>query len=368
MSTKTKATTSDIRAHLTFGPFSAQIKQREKPFYWLFNPLNQYSNCDNIRQPLSYEASKFPDSNSRALRQYIAASKHFPKVSVFNLSTPLTTETLASAKSLRYLEAPICHILDITSQVIASNRLARLEINSRLQTLTRIPTVFYENFKQIRTSTCGNIRITPQLDFKANEELLLKFPQLKESFYDFNWILTDDGLDFTFDLILKVLNHIDEYIVCEPFCPTTFPNFEAHDRTTLTACFSHKEEETDPYTTVQLLAGHKVSLDHPSLGKLILKAAILNPTFLDASFNKITQIGNPSFEILISDQIISGFSVECATKQRFNLDTQMPTKSRSRSTHRPIPSKDKQRLPSERSPKYDNLGDGKNSENGQNTE
>lgn len=183
-----KSSLSDIHSNLTYKSYISSINRIEIPLTWMFNPLAHYTTKEFFRNNLLYECSKFSSSHFKALRNTIALSSKFCKAKVFCLTKNNfnDNETTDLPRDLRFMEAPICLILDTAGQVLASDRYARLKIAARLTNFTLIPSGFYNHFKSIRTSKCGSIRITPKIDFESNNLFLKEHTVFKNSVFDFS--------------------------------------------------------------------------------------------------------------------------------------------------------------------------------------
>lgn len=307
MNIKTKASIRDTANNLSYSTFSANVNLSYKQQFWTYDPLEVYLSPEKLRGLLFAEITKFSRKEDSMLRHAVALHKSFPKLPMFspNKSDLYSSSEITNARDLRFVEAPVINLLYVASFVYSSDQALRLRFQQRISNFKSLPTEFLYPFNAIRQSNCGNIRITPLLRLEANNTFVSKNSMFKDTCFDFEYLKSDDGMDFIVYCLKIVMDSEMEFDRTD--FSGSLPPLENTYITTVCSTFCTRS--IDEFCTISLLGGNNISLDNPMLGKLVIQSSLLKPRFLDLEDNYVVQSGNPSFDVLHDSNLLSYFNV-----------------------------------------------------------
>jgi hypothetical protein len=330
------ATKSTVTDSLSLFDLQANLTMKIKDIFWTIDPLENLLNLDNIRRIFISETSAFSSSPCRVLRQSIAALPNFPTLKVFSLAMHEYNDykVLRTPRDLRFVEAPICLILDIFARVLSTDEIARIKLKNSISGITQIPEMFAFHFKATRISTCGTLRITPAINKDKNAYFIASNEHLSKTFMNYDWITSDEGISFLTTVLALISQSDSNYIRMTKYNENTIPVFSASNRTTLTAMFSSFVDGT--FNQISLLAGNTIDLTSKTLGLMIFINVVNQPVYrLDGFVYKIE--GAPTFEIEADSQFYTSAimrsycDLPIVTEQPANVESVPRLRSRTKS-------------------------------------
>lgn len=301
---RTQATSKHVTESLQLFGMSSNVSTQKESVSWTIDPLSNLLNLDNMRSAFISETTRFSSSSQRVLRSSIAALPNFPNLSVFNLTMQDYSDfaLLSSPRDVRLIEAPLCLLLDIFARVLSTDEICRIKLKNNISGLQTIPEMFLFHFKSTRRSSCGTLRINPTIDKTKNKALLRAIPHLEETFFNYDWILSDTGISFISCVLSLISLSETNYLKMVPYSYNTIPPLESGNSTTLTGMFLSYIDQT--FVKISLLAGNTIDLTSKTLGLMVFINAVNQPVYKKED-ELLDFQGSPTFELNVDEQFYS---------------------------------------------------------------
>jgi hypothetical protein len=307
--TRAQASTRDISNNLGLLSHKASLSRNRVETIWHNDP-SKHINLDIIRKLCNTEATLYSSSNDRSMRQGMFNILGIPKHPVFNqfVANYNTNQLVTDNRQTRFLEFPVSFALYNITTAVAHNPFTRLAIKARLQGISIIPTGFVHHMRQVRSSQCGTLHLTPELDLTSNIQFIKNYPCFANTNLDLNWLNTPQGIEHIVEFFTRLSQMPETSVKMETYTDTSIPYIDSGTVTTL--CSVINEDDNDHLQTVGLISGHCLNLDNPLLGLTIFKAALLSPYLTDKTGNRISHIGNPQFDLSLTSLAITDIIME----------------------------------------------------------